>query len=104
MVKAKLYLSEPKFIITRSWNTKVGQFVLPEDILISSFVDSLSVVECELLKSCLTDTKFSTHSTNKLIDLLSRFGLRKVPKPSSSRTQILQVARFEMKTKPISAH
>ena len=39
---------------------------IPGGILLSSFVDSVSVVECGLLKSCLsiTDTKFSTRITN----------------------------------------
>ena len=77
---------------------------IPDEMLIDAFIASLSIVECELIKSCLTEIKFSSHITNRLIDLLSRYGSREVPTPATLRTQLLQVSRFEFVTKPVSAH
>ena len=84
----------------------LGQVDIPGNILITSIVDSLSIVECQLLKSCLgiTDVKFSTGIQDKLIDLLNRFGSREIPCPSNLRSHLLQVSTYQFLTKPMSAH
>ena len=84
----------------------LGQIDIPDKILVSSFADSLSSVECQLVKTCLTcnSSTFSVGVQSKLINLLSRFGSRHLPTPLSLHQQIVQVAKFEFLTKPIAAH
>ncbi len=84
----------------------LGQIDIPDKILVSSFADSLSYVECQLLKTCLNleTNSFSANVQAKLVNLLSRFGSRQLPTPSNLRQQIIQVAKFEFVTKPVAAH
>ena len=86
----------------------LGQVDIPERMLVASFVDSLSTVECQFLKGCLsiasTSEKFSSVVQGKLVDLLSRFGSRQMPSPSNLHLQLAQVAKFQFLTKSMGAH
>ena len=84
----------------------LGQVAVPENMLVSSFADSLSTVESQLIKSCLTlsSNNFSAGIQAKLINLLSRFGSRQIPTPTNLKQQIVQVAKFQFLNKPIAAH
>ena len=81
------------------------QVDIPNRMLITSFADSLSTVECQLIKACLiiTAKTFSTGIQCRLINLFSRFGSRQMPNPSNLHTQIAQVAKFQFLMKPIGA-
>ena len=84
----------------------LGQVDIPDRMLVTSFADSLSTVESQLIKACLTITAkhFSTGIQSKLINLLSRFGSRQMPTPSNLRIHLVQVAKYQFLTKPIGAH
>ena len=73
------------------------QIDIPDKILVSSFADILSSVECQLIKTCLTcnSTTLSIGVKAKIVNLLSRFGSRHLPTQSSLHQQIVQVAKFE---------
>ena len=79
---------------------------IPDKILVSSFADSLSSVECQLIKTCLrcNSSTFSIGVKAKLVNLLSQFGSRHLSTQSSLRQHIVQVAKFEFLIKPIAAH
>ena len=60
----------------------LGQVDISEQILLDSFVNSLNSVESQLLKTCFKTEQFSTGIQTKIIDCLSRFGLRETPTPN----------------------
>ena len=79
----------------------LGQIDILDKILISYFADSLSSVEYQPIKvmSNMQREYFSIGKQTKRVNLLSRFGSKHLPTPSSLRQQIVQVAKFEFLTK-----
>ena len=76
-----------------------------DDILLQAFADSLSSVEASLIKeSLMTPTSsFSSNKLEKLVTIFSRFGAREMPQPHNLRQQLIQLAKFHFKTKPMAA-
>ena len=78
---------------------------IPDDILISTFVDSLIPYESDILKRALSDLadestkEFSEKSA--LINLVSRFGARKLPTKDNLKTMIKELAEFMFVVQPL---
>ena len=76
---------------------------IPEHILLEAFVDFVSATERVTLRSAIDALSFSPSLTDRLIDVLSRFGCRKMPTPSTLHGMIIQAARYEFCVKPAAA-
>lgn len=78
---------------------------ISNSMLMDAFCNSISPVEASFLKGCfrITSSAFSSGVQAKLISLLSRFGSREVPTPTTLRDQVVQVARYEFLVKPMAA-
>ena len=72
---------------------------VPNHVLIEAFMDLVSGTERASLKDAINSTanasSFQPNLLNKLICILSRFGSRQVPTPSSLSTMIVRTARYE---------
>ena len=79
---------------------------LPQDILLDAFIDYISATERQTLKTALDgnySSAFPNHLLTAVTNILSRFGCRQVPKPSTLMNIIEQVAKYEFCTKPAAA-
>jgi len=76
---------------------------IPDHILIEAFVDYVSATERLTLKSAFDSPSFSHSLTDRLIDILSRFGCRKMPTPSILQSMVIQAERYEFCVKPAAA-
>ena len=78
---------------------------VPLNILMETFVDYISTAEQSLLRSALetTTSSFPTNILRQLITLLTRFGCRTIPTPSSLREMVRNVAVYEFCVKPLAA-
>ncbi len=81
---------------------------LPEEILIESFIDSLSLLDASVLRDAMravtAGAKSFPTSTRSLIAVLSRYGVREFPNPSSFVKLIAGVAKYQFLRKPASAN
>lgn len=80
----------------------LGAIQVSDDILFSSFVDSLSIHDAALLKSAFNEanahaTSFKMGTSAGLLELASRFGCRRI------HTPVLQIAKYEFILKPAAA-
>lgn len=73
-------------------------------IMMDAFMDYISSTERQTLKSALkfasSGNHFPPHFLNELTAILSRFGCRQIPKPSSLISEVEQLAAYEFCTKP----
>ena len=80
---------------------------IPNDIMVESFIDSLSAHECDSVKSALNVAKgcgrFSDQQNRELVDIFSRYGSRGIPSPGNLKGTILQAAKYEFVMKPCAA-
>ena len=79
---------------------------ISQDILMEAFIDYISVTERSTLKTALNggyDFAFPSPVLNVVMNILSRFGCRQIPKPSNLVTLIEQVVRYEFCIKPAAA-
>ena len=79
---------------------------LPQAILLDAFIDYISATERQTLKtalSCRYDTVFPNPLFMEVTNILSRFGCRQVPKPTTLMDVIERVAMYEFCTKPAAA-
>jgi hypothetical protein len=81
---------------------------LPEEVILSSFIDSLSLHDRQLLMDALAESKqdlpsFSSKVTHGLQFLLGFYQCREIPRPNTIKRIVLQIATFEFKTKPSAA-
>ena len=76
-----------------------------DHILITTFANSLSASEAQLVKDSLKvkGSQFDVALREKLVDLLSRYGAREIPTPAGFKAQLLQTAKYEFSIKPIPA-
>ena len=78
---------------------------VPTPILLGSFIDYLTTVEQSVVKKGLgvKASEFSIDLQTQLIDILDRFGSRKVPKPDNLRQLLIEAAEYEFLHKPLAA-
>ena len=81
---------------------------IPEDILTGSFVDSLSCVDANTFREAMIAVKagarsFSTTMQSDLVTVLSRFGVREIPNPTTLKKLLIGVAKYHFLRKPASA-
>ena len=78
---------------------------VPAHILVEAFADSLSPFERSTLKDALNETggKFAEYLLPKLLAILSRYGCRVSPNPTTLRSQLVAIAKFEFQIKPLAA-
>ncbi len=78
---------------------------IPSSILKESFMDYLSAVDRVIVRKALAaqDTSFSEDLSSKLVAVLSRFGCREVPLPTSLLQILLSVAKHEFVSRPFEA-
>lgn len=81
---------------------------LPDEILTRSFIDSLSCLDASVFREAMTAVKagaksFSATIQSALVTVLSRFGVREVPNPSTLLKLIAGVAKYHFLRKPASA-
>lgn len=79
-----------------------------DSIIIDSFTDHISAYESAVFREALVlantpDCHFSSQMKEALIGILSARGCREMPTPGNIRHVILQVAQYELLTKPFGA-
>jgi len=72
-------------------------------VLLNAFLDYISVAERELFKAAQEKTTFEPDFSSQILSVLSRFGCRVVPTPSSLIAITENAARFEFCLKPAAA-
>ena len=85
-----------------------GNFNLPEEVLIATFIDSLSLYDSKLMTEALQQAaqdlpSFRDEISTGLQNLLSFYQCREIPRPSTLKRIVLQIATFEFTTKPTAA-
>ena len=86
----------------------LGAIEISDDILFSSFIDSLSIHDAAVLKSTFNEanahaTSFKMETSAGLLELASRFGCRRIPTPVTLKGMFLQIAKYEFILKPAAA-
>ncbi len=76
---------------------------IPDDILLSSFLEYLSCYEADVVRKGLKASQFTAPLKDALLSLLSRFHCRKYPSPDNLKALLIDVARHEMMTVPMKA-
>lgn len=81
---------------------------LPENIMISTFIDSLSCHDGQIITEALQEAKqdllsFSGKVSAGLQHLLGFYQCREIPRPNTLKRIIIQIAEFEFKRKPAAA-
>ena len=82
--------------------------VIPDAILIDSFVDYVSSYESSVFREALQVSKgseatFTPVLGESVLNILSTMGCREMPTPGNIQQLILQVARYELVRKPLGA-
>ena len=81
---------------------------IPDSIIIESFIDFVSVYENTVFRDALKLSKkgsstFPPQMLESLTIILGRMGCREIPTPSKIERLIVDVARYELVLKPLSA-
>ena len=78
---------------------------IPDNVMVTSFMDSLSVHDAALVKSSFEEVSsgFTAETRAGLINIFSRCGCREVPTPQTLKTSILRIALCEFILKPSAA-
>ena len=78
---------------------------VPADMLLEAFADGLNSFERCTLKDAMNETgvKFSQHLLPKLMAILSHYGCRVSPSPTTLRSQLVSIAKYEFEIKPLAA-
>lgn len=77
---------------------------IPDSILINSFLDFLSMYESGVIREAMKcPSAYCVSFQSKVVNILSRFGLREVPTPSNISDVIVKVARYAFLVKPMAA-
>ncbi len=84
-----------------------GQVVIPDWILLRSFVDSLNSHESSILKDAFAvkdkEESFSSSLKQSLLGILSRYGCRNLPSPRNLSKLVLDAVKYEFVIKPCAA-
>lgn len=77
--------------------------MIPQEIMMDAFMDYISATERQVLKQAL-QAIHSSHFPSTILDeittILSRFGCRQIPKPSTLIADVSNIAVYEFCTKP----
>lgn len=80
---------------------------ISDEILLDTFMDYISVHERSIFQEALEVASKSSSSLTpfvpKLIDILSRFGCRRIPTANNIQQLIIDVARYEFSVKTVAA-
>ena len=76
---------------------------IPNHVLQEAFLDYISHTEKFLFREALCSSTFSEDVQESLLNTLSRFGCRQLPKPSNLLKCLQQIANFEFCIKPAAA-
>lgn len=79
---------------------------VPKSFILDAFLDFVSAVERDILKSALhhrANQLYSDDVQASIVSVLARMGCREIPTPSNLPNLIVQVARFEFCSKPAGA-
>ena len=82
---------------------------ISDKVIVESFIDSLVTYDGEVLKEAFMackahpDKQFNSELQGKLVNLMSRFGCRDVPKPDNLRRLALEIGRHEFTVKAVGA-
>ena len=79
--------------------------IIPDTILIDSFVDYVSSYESSVFHEALqvskgSESTFTPVLGESVLNILSTMGCREMPTPGNIQQLILQVARYELVRKP----
>ena len=67
-------------------------------------MDSMSTFDTSVIKEALLASHFSQEMKVKLTSILSLYGCRTCPAPQSLRSQICDIAKYELQLKPAAAY
>ena len=77
--------------------------VIPDNIFLSTFPDSLSEYETGIIRRALGCSQaFDDQLLDRLIGVLSKFGCRELPTHLNLKELLLRVARYEFMIKPLA--
>ena len=77
---------------------------IPDSIIIDSFVDFVSTYESSICREALlAKAPFTPELAESLINILSAMGCRELPTSSNIQQLLLQVARYELVSKPLGS-
>ena len=80
--------------------------IIPDPLMIESFIDYVSNYESSIFRQALIESKKQLHRSftpqlqDSLITILGSMGCRELPTPETIQKLILEVARYELTTKP----
>ena len=77
--------------------------IIPDSIILESFVDYLVEYEGQLLRCALQDLSLVPSQADKLLSFLSRHGCLEIPTPDNLIRIVTEVARCELTTKVLGA-
>ena len=77
--------------------------VLPDAIILESFIDYLVDYEGQTLRRALQDVALIPSLSEKLVSILSRHGCLEVPKPDNRKAIVTEVAQCKFTTKVLGA-
>ena len=86
----------------------LGQIEIPDDVLFHSFVDNISSHEADIIRRAMNEVAmgvkcFSSSLQSDLVSALSRFNIRVMPIPDNFRENMINIARYELISKPLCA-
>jgi len=97
-----LRIALPTLVLLLFGSTVVQE--IPDDVYTETFLETVSTVEADLLRDtlelCKTTDAFSPKQNERLTNILSRFGCRQQPTPTSLKYIIIQCAKYEFLVKP----
>lgn len=81
---------------------------IPDDILLQSFMDSISVHELSIVKDAMLEVKqqlpsFSSGVSDGVLSLFSRFNYRQIATPATFEKMVINSAKYEFLSKPAAA-
>ena len=78
---------------------------VPNDILLSTLVDSISSYESVIFKQALSceSTRYDTETLEKLLRILSKFNSTKIPQPHCLKKILVDIATYQFQNKPFAA-
>ena len=81
---------------------------IPDSIIIDSFIDFVSTYENSIFREALlfsqnNEASFTPQMAESLLNILSAMGCREVPTVHNIRQLVLQVARYELISKPFGS-
>ena len=76
---------------------------ISQDIMLDSFLESLSPVDRETIARALKSEQFTSSDTKHIVNIVFRFGCRDMPTPANLKQLLCNVARHQFKSQPFEA-